>query len=56
MGEFLKVAKAGDIAPGQAREVDAGGKRIALFNIDGTFHAIDDTCSHRADHSPKERL
>ena len=47
MGEFVKVAKAGDIAPGEARGVDARGKRIALFNIDGTFHAIDDTCTHR---------
>jgi nitrite reductase/ring-hydroxylating ferredoxin subunit len=47
MGEFIKVAKAGDIAPGEARGVDAGGRRIALFNVDGTFHAIDDTCTHR---------
>lgn len=47
MGQFLKVAKAGDIAPGEARGVDALGKRIALFNVDGTFHAIDETCTHR---------
>ena len=47
MGEFIKVAKVGDIAPGEARGVEAGGKRIALFNIDGTFYAIDDTCTHR---------
>ena len=47
MGEFIKVARAGEIAPGEARAVEAGGKRIALFNIDGTFHAIDDTCTHR---------
>jgi nitrite reductase/ring-hydroxylating ferredoxin subunit len=47
MGEFKKVAKARDIAPGEAQEVDAGGKRIAIFNIDGSFHAIDDTCTHR---------
>ena len=47
MGEFIQVAKVGDIAPGEARGVEAGGKRIALFNIDGTFYAIDDTCTHR---------
>ena len=23
------------------------GPRIALANVDGTFHAIDDTCTHR---------
>jgi hypothetical protein len=27
--------------------VDAAGKRIALFNVDGTFYAIDETCTHR---------
>ncbi len=47
MGEFVKVARAGKIAPGQARAVEAEGKRIALFNVDGTFHAINDTCTHR---------
>ena len=47
MGEFVKVAKAGQIAPGEARAVEAGGKTIALFNIDGTFFAIDDTCTHK---------
>ena len=47
MGEFVKVARAGEIVPGEARVVEAGGKRIALFNVDGTFHAIDDTCTHR---------
>ena len=50
MGEFTKVAMVGDIAPGEARRVEAGGKRIALFNIDGKFYAIDDTCTHRGGH------
>jgi hypothetical protein len=27
--------------------VDVGARRIALFNIEGTYHAIDDTCTHR---------
>jgi nitrite reductase/ring-hydroxylating ferredoxin subunit len=47
MAEFVKVARVGEIAPGEARAVEAGGKRIALFNVDGTFYAIDDTCTHR---------
>src|SRR5579863_10432000 len=47
MAEWLKVAKTSDIAPGEAKLVDVGVKRIAIFNIDGTFHAIDDTCTHR---------
>jgi nitrite reductase/ring-hydroxylating ferredoxin subunit len=47
MAEFIKVCQSGDIAPGEGRLVQAGGKRIALFNVDGTFHAVDDTCTHR---------
>jgi nitrite reductase/ring-hydroxylating ferredoxin subunit len=47
MAEFLKVAKTDEIAPGQARLVEVHGKRFALFNIDGNFYALDDTCTHR---------
>jgi nitrite reductase/ring-hydroxylating ferredoxin subunit len=47
MGEFVKVAKAGDIASGEGKLVDAAGKKIALFNLAGTLYAIDDTCTHR---------
>jgi nitrite reductase (NADH) small subunit len=47
MPEFVKVAKTSDIAPGQAKAVDVGARRIALFNVEGTYHAIDDTCTHR---------
>ena len=47
MAEFLKVAKTDEIASGQARRVEVHGKRLALFNIDGNFYALDDTCPHR---------
>src|SRR6266849_8645778 len=47
MGEFVKVATTGVIAPGESKLVDAAGKKIALFNVDGTFYAIDETCTHR---------
>ena len=47
MSEFVKVAQTGEIAPGESKVVEAGGRRIAIFNIDGTFFAIDDTCTHR---------
>ena len=39
MGEFVKVASASEIAPGQARLVNIKGKEIALFNIEGSFFA-----------------
>ena len=47
MSEFVKMAQTGEIAPGESKVVEAGGRRIAIFNIDGTFFAIDDTCTHR---------
>jgi nitrite reductase (NADH) small subunit len=47
MADFVKVARAADIAPGEGKVVEAGEKKIAIFNIDGTFYAIDDTCTHR---------
>jgi len=47
MADFVNVAKASDIEPGQARLVEVKGKQIALFNIDGQFFALDNTCTHR---------
>jgi nitrite reductase/ring-hydroxylating ferredoxin subunit len=45
--EWLKVAKTSDIAPGEAKAVDVGARRVAIFNIEETYHAIDDTCTHQ---------
>jgi nitrite reductase/ring-hydroxylating ferredoxin subunit len=47
MAHYLKAANTGDIAPGSAKMVELEGRRIALFNIDGNYYAIDDTCTHR---------
>ena len=47
MAQFIKVANAADLASGQARCVEVAGKKIALFNLEGSFYAIDDTCTHR---------
>ena len=47
MAEFIRVADAGEFAPGQAKCVEVAGRKIALFNVAGSFYAIDDTCTHR---------
>jgi nitrite reductase/ring-hydroxylating ferredoxin subunit len=47
MAQFIKAANAGELAPGSAKLVEVNGKRIALFNVDGNYYAIDDTCTHR---------
>jgi nitrite reductase (NADH) small subunit len=47
MANFVKVAAVGDVPPGTGKCVEANGKQIALFNVGGAFHAIDNTCLHR---------
>jgi len=47
MAEFVKAAKTDEIAPGQSKMLEVNGKKIAIFNVAGSFYAIDDTCSHR---------
>jgi len=47
MSGFVRVASTGDLGPGQGMRVEIQGKRIALFNVGGTYHALDDTCPHR---------
>jgi nitrite reductase/ring-hydroxylating ferredoxin subunit len=44
---FTKVAAVGDVPPGQARQAKVGGLTLALFNVNGTLYALDDTCPHR---------
>ena len=47
MGNFVKVASKSEIAPRSTKKVDVGGAEVAVFNVNGTFYAIDETCSHR---------
>ena len=46
MAKLIKVADAKQLAPGNATVVEFDGNRIAVFNVGGTFYAIDDTCPH----------
>jgi nitrite reductase (NADH) small subunit len=47
MAEYVKVAKASELEPNHGKLVEVQGKKIALFNVDGKLHAIDNTCTHR---------
>jgi NAD(P)H-dependent nitrite reductase small subunit len=47
MAEFVKAAAASEIESGSGKVVSVGGKDLALFNVDGTFYCIDNTCVHR---------
>lgn len=46
MAEFVKVAARSDLPPGGKKLADVDGRAIALFNVDGSFFAIDDVCTH----------
>ena len=47
MGKLMKVTQVSDLPPGEGKVVEVEGQPIALFNVDGTFHAIHNTCLHR---------
>lgn len=47
MGEFVRVAGTADVKPGCGIVAEVQGKSLAVFNVDGTFHVIDNTCVHR---------
>jgi 3-phenylpropionate/trans-cinnamate dioxygenase ferredoxin subunit len=46
MAEFVKVAARSELPPGGKKLADVDGRAIALFNVDGSFFAIDDVCTH----------
>ena len=48
MSEYVKVASVSDLAPGEMTLVEVGGELICLANVDGTFYAIGDECTHAA--------
>ena len=47
MPDFIKVATADELADQQAKLIEVGGQKIALFHIEGAFYALSDTCTHR---------
>jgi nitrite reductase (NADH) small subunit len=47
VANFVKVAAVADVPAGTGKVIETGGKQIALFNVEGTFYAIDNTCKHR---------
>jgi nitrite reductase/ring-hydroxylating ferredoxin subunit len=42
-----KVAETAELSDGQACVVDVAGRSVAVFNVGGSFYAIDNTCPHR---------
>jgi nitrite reductase/ring-hydroxylating ferredoxin subunit len=47
MKREYNVGAADSIRPGQHRVVDAGGRQIGIFNVDGNFYALPNACFHQ---------
>lgn len=47
MSNFVKVASTSDLKPGENKVVSVDGTDVALFNVEGQFFAISNTCLHR---------
>jgi 3-phenylpropionate/trans-cinnamate dioxygenase ferredoxin subunit len=46
MSDFVEVARVEEVPPGGAIRVEIEDTPIAIFNCDGQFYAIGDTCTH----------
>jgi nitrite reductase (NADH) small subunit/3-phenylpropionate/trans-cinnamate dioxygenase ferredoxin subunit len=46
MSDFQTVANVGDIPEGEGRAYVVHGSVVAVFNIGGTYKAVNDTCPH----------
>mgnify|MGYP000861038162 CR=1 FL=1 len=46
MAEVVTVCTKSDIPVGEGKAFTCGKHRVAVFNLDGTFHAISDACPH----------
>ena len=43
---LIEVAKKDEIPEGTGKTVDLDGEPVAVFNVEGNFYAIHDTCRH----------
>lgn len=46
MAGWFDVSPEEDLSPGQAKLIDVDNVMIAVLNIDGEYHAIEDVCTH----------
>jgi nitrite reductase/ring-hydroxylating ferredoxin subunit len=43
----VRVGRAEDVPTGEGRVIEADGRTLAVFNVDGTLYALDNACPHR---------
>ena len=44
---FIRVLTTAELPPGGGFPVKVGAQNLAVFNVDGVLHAIDNECPHR---------
>lgn len=47
MPNWTRLARTADCPPGSSQELIVDERIIALFNVDGTFYALDGICPHQ---------
>jgi len=47
MGQLYKIGTVRDLAPGEGKVIEVDRHEIALFNVEGTFYALNNICPHR---------
>ena len=46
MSDWVDVCPASSLEPGTYKVVEVDDVEVAVFNVDGEFHAIEDICTH----------
>ncbi|MBI4227946.1 MAG: non-heme iron oxygenase ferredoxin subunit [Candidatus Omnitrophica bacterium] len=46
MAPYVPVLPLAELPPGTVKIVEPQGRRIAICNVDGVVHALEDRCSH----------
>lgn len=56
MPRWIPLAKVAECPPGESRELVADDRIVALYNIEGVFHALDGVCPHQGGPLGKGKL
>jgi len=44
--KWFRLASTSEVPADEGRGFEVGGKRIAVFNLGGSFHCVSDICTH----------
>ncbi len=47
MQEYINIAYTDELRPGECKVVKLASQQVALYNVDGTYYATGNLCSHK---------